>query len=273
MRRFALVLLLLSLATLAFGNDFCRSIGASIYDQPTPTDGGIREDIPSKYRAKYDSWKAELLSTEYGRSQWLRFAENRSFVLKIEVSGKREKGAGTGDFEFNDAGELVGATVTLGGEIDRGYPNSYYYPVLESLAVTNDVVPYNGRLLAVTKFSHELGHVDQILLESVELLRLQDKLIPQYSNIFLKNGWNTNDKKLVELADKMGGTPTEIWEHREYKSEKIALQFLSQKIATEPFRCDVLRRIKRNVVGNARQYQRLFESLPVLSDAGCFSNS
>ncbi len=249
--------------------EFCDANMRIRRNVATPTDGGIREDVPTKYRAKFDLWKAELLSTEFGKAQWSQFETNKAFVLKIEVTGKRDKGAGTGDLEFNDAGELVGATVTLGGDIDRGYPNSYYYPVLESLAATETATTHNGRLLAVTKFSHELGHVDQILRESGELLRLQDKLVPQYSSIFLKNGWNTKDNKLVDLAAKMGGTPTEIWEHREYKSETIALQFLAEKLSGEPYRCDVIRRVKRNVAGNARQYQSLFASLPIFSDASC----
>lgn len=253
----------------ATANDFCISSYKARDNVATPTSGGIREDIPEKYRVKYELWKAELLSTEFGRRQWHRFADNKNFVLKIEVSGKREKGAGTGDLEFNDEGELVGATVTLGGAIDRGYPNSYYYPVLESLAATEFVEPQNGRLLAVTKFSHELGHVDQILRESGDLLRLQDKLMPQYSNIFLENGRDTADKKLVEMANRMGGTPTEIWEHREYKSETIALQFLAERIAGESYLCDVVRRVQRNVDSNARQYRDLFVGLPMLAEANC----
>ncbi len=270
MNRIVVVIAALVLAySSAAASEFCITKAGIRENVATPTDGGIREEIPGKYRAKYEIWKAELLSTEFGRSQWQRFVDNKAFILKIEVSGKREKGAGTGELEFNNEGELVGSTVTLGGDIDRGYPNSYYYPVLESLAATEFIEPQNGRLLAVTKFSHELGHVDQILRESGDLLRLQDKLMPQYSNIFLKNGRDTADKKLVEMANRMGGTPTEIWELREYKSETIALQFLSQKIAGEAYLCDVIRRVQRNVESNARQYRDLFVGLPTLAGSNC----
>src|SRR5438552_2322636 len=31
----------------------------------TPTDGGIREDIPAKFKEKYQKWKTELLSSDY----------------------------------------------------------------------------------------------------------------------------------------------------------------------------------------------------------------
>jgi len=273
MCRFTLLLLILVNASAVLADDFCQATGISVYNVTTPSDGGIRLDVPKRFLARFEEWRTELISTDFGRRQWERFAENKNFVLKIEVTGRRDMGAGTGSFEWNDDGELVGATITLGSELERGYPNSLYYPVLESLSAIDQTTAHRGRLLAITKLSHELGHVDQIILENGDLLRLQDKLMPQYSNIFLKNGWNTKDKKLVEMAEKMGGTPTEIWEHREYKSETIALQFLSEKIKGESFRCDVMRRIKRNVVGNARQYKTLFESLPMLTDAGCFSNS
>ena len=52
---------------------------------PTPTDGGIKEDIPAKYRDRYDKWKAELLSTDWGKAQWERYANDTTFVLKIVV--------------------------------------------------------------------------------------------------------------------------------------------------------------------------------------------
>ena len=35
----------------------------------TPRDGGIREEVPKKYLERYNRWKADLLSTEFGRRQ------------------------------------------------------------------------------------------------------------------------------------------------------------------------------------------------------------
>ena len=40
--------------------------------------------------------------------------------------------------------------------------------------------------------------------------------MPQYNKIFLSNGRNANDPRLIELAKQIGGTPVEIWEDREY---------------------------------------------------------
>src|SRR5262245_3727313 len=46
----------------------------TIHIVKTPTDGGIREDIPGKYHERYERWKSELLSTEVGREQWERYS-------------------------------------------------------------------------------------------------------------------------------------------------------------------------------------------------------
>ncbi len=34
---------------------------------PRPIDGGITEEVPSKYRERFEKWKAEFRSTEIGR--------------------------------------------------------------------------------------------------------------------------------------------------------------------------------------------------------------
>jgi len=60
-----------------------------------PTDGGIREDIPAKFRDRYAKWKEELLSTDFGRQQWESYANNKNFILTITMSNKRGQGAGT----------------------------------------------------------------------------------------------------------------------------------------------------------------------------------
>ena len=127
----------------------------------TPRDGGIREDIPKKYLERYDRWKTELLSTEFGRRQWEAYAKNSGFVLTIKMDGGKGKGAGTDNFQWDSQGNFVGATITLGNQIDNGYPNPIYYPVLNSLSADQSSYLISGRILAATKLSHELGHVAQ----------------------------------------------------------------------------------------------------------------
>ena len=92
-----------------------------------PIDGGIREDVPDKYRARFEKWKAELRSTDFGRRQWDTYADNKLFLLTIKVSASRGKGAGTDQFLWTEDGKFVGATITLGAELDEGYPPPTYY--------------------------------------------------------------------------------------------------------------------------------------------------
>jgi hypothetical protein len=238
---------------------------------PTPADGGIREDIPEKYRARFAKWKAELLATEYGKEQWQEYANNRSFVLTIKISGERKGGAGTDKFQWDDSGKLVGATITLGANLDEGYPNPIYYPVLNSLASEGASYSINGRILAATKISHEIGHVNQVAKANMKFLQLQNRLMPVYISIFLKNGLNTKDQKLLELAEQMGGTPVEIWESREYWSEVNAMLYLQERISKENFYCHVFSKIRRNLETYAKTYEPRFGQQPAVSSSPCWN--
>ena len=238
---------------------------------PTPTDGGIKEEVPDKFRDRYEKWKAELLSTDWGRAQWEQYANDKTFVLKIVVSGERKRGAGTDKLQWDDSGRFVGATITLGANLDEGYPNPIYYPVLNSLSPDSTTYAISGRLLAATKISHELGHVNQAAKANMKFLQLQNRLMPIYNSIFLKNGLNTQDNKLVDLASQMGGTPVEIWETREYWSEVNAMLFLSARINKETFYCHVFNKIRRNIENYARVYEAFFDQHPEFSKSACFN--
>ena len=87
---------------------------------PTPSDGGIKLDIPDRFKKRFERWKAELLSTELGRSQWERYANSKHFVLTIKVTRSKGKGAGTDRFQWDDEGRFVGATISLGSDLDEG---------------------------------------------------------------------------------------------------------------------------------------------------------
>ena len=64
----------------------------------TPTDGGIRTEVSGKFKDRFEKWKAELLSTDFGRQQWDTYANNKQFILTIVVTGDKKKGAGTDKF-------------------------------------------------------------------------------------------------------------------------------------------------------------------------------
>ncbi|MBS1792792.1 MAG: hypothetical protein JSS81_03000 [Acidobacteria bacterium] len=236
---------------------------------PTPTNGGIREEIADKYLEKYNRWKEELLSTEYGRQQWELYAGNKNFILTITMSDKRGHGAGTDKYLWDEEGRFVGATITLGTKIEKGFPDPIYYPVMNSLSIGMDKYPIGGELLAATKMAHEFGHVNQTAKANRELLQTQSKLVPEYVAIFLKNGRNTQDKELLKLAEKMGGTPVEIWENREYWSEVSAMAYLKEKIGKENYYCTVFSKIQYNIESYAKPYEGRFESIGEFPDAAC----
>jgi len=241
----------------------------TIHIVKTPTDGGIREDIPAKYRERFDKWKSELLETDFGREQWNKYANNQSFILTILVSGSR-KGAGTDKYQWNDEGKLVGATITLGAALEDGSPPPIYYPVLNSLSADATTHTIGGPIIAATRLSHELGHVNQTAEASMNLIQTQNKLILQYNSIFVESGLNSKDTRLLDIAGQMNGTPVQIWESREYWSEVNAMLFLSQRISKESFYCFVFKKIRRNVETYAKAYEDRFSKYPEFTDSPCW---
>ena len=235
----------------------------------TPTDGGIREDISNKYKERFARWKEELLSTQFGREQWEIYASNKNFILTITISDKRGQGAGTDKYLWDESGRFVGATITLGTKIDKGFPDPIYYPVMNSLSINEEQYSISGALLAATKITHEIGHVNQTAKANRETLQLQNKLMPEYISIFLKNGRNTRDDKLIELAEKMGGTPVEIWENREYWSEVNAMGYLKERISKENYYCPVFNKIRYNIENYAKDYEERFDEVAEWQQVSC----
>lgn len=226
----------------------------------TPTDGGIVEKIPAKYQARYQKWKIELLSTAFGRAQWERYANNKNFVLEISVSNKENQGAGTGNYQWNEKGELVGATIVLGWKLDKGFPSPVYFPVMNSITDFNIPGEISNDTLAATKFMHEFGHVNMTLNTNYAVFQMQNNLIPDYNKILLSNGYNIRDQRLIDLAQKMGGTPVEIWENREYWGETYAMSYLLDRVQKADFYCSVVKKINYNVTTFAKTYKdRFFE--------------
>jgi len=242
----------------------------TIHIVKTPTDGGIREEIPAKYRERFDKWKSELLETEFGREQWNKYANNQSFILRVVVSGS-QKGAGTDQYQWNNEGKLVGATITLSAALEDGSPPPIYYPVLNSLSTDATIHSISRPIVAATRLSHELGHVNQTSEANMNVIQTQNKLILQYNSIFVENGLNSRDARLLDLAGQMNGTPVQIWESREYWSEVNAMLFLSQRISKESFYCVVFKKIRRNIVTYAKAYEDRFSKYPEFTNSPCWN--
>jgi hypothetical protein len=227
----------------------------------TDAHSGIREDVPDKYLPHYNQWKQEFLSTEVGRREWAFYSNNSHFNLTIEISRENPEGATTGNYKWNEAGELVAATITLGIRLNVGFPDPVYFPVMNSLVPTDTSFKIDENTLAAAKIAHEFGHVNRTGKVDPALYQLQGQLIPQYNKIFLSNGRDSSDPHLIALAARMGGTPVEVWEDREYWGETNAMLFLSDRFAENSFRCLLFSRIKRSVDMYAKDYEQRFLSV------------
>ncbi len=225
---------------------------------PVSSERGIKEDIPSKYVERYEAWKAEFLSTEIGRAQWDSFKSDPNFTLTIAISRENAEGATTGGYRWNDQGTLVAATITLGVRLDEGYPNPIYFPVMNSLVPDESSNRIDGNTLAATKLAHEFGHVKRTSQVDSTVYQLQAQLIPQYNKIFLSNGRNARDPRLLDIATRIGGTPVQIWEDREYWGEANAMVYLRDRFTDERMRCTLFSKIRSSVDLYAKSYEPRF---------------
>src|SRR5438445_13671485 len=128
----AVVLISMQIVTaqrLAPASNFVRDASVA----PAAEVGGIKEVIPEKYARRYEEWKAEFLSTDIGKAQWEMYAHHPRLQLTITITDRNPNGAGSGKYKWNDGGELIAATITLGSRVDQGFPSSVYYPVMNAL--------------------------------------------------------------------------------------------------------------------------------------------
>ncbi|MEK6280799.1 MAG: hypothetical protein AABN95_10640 [Acidobacteriota bacterium] len=232
------------------------------------TSGGIREQIPQKYAARYQQWKQEFLATETGRQQWASYQNNPNFSLTLVITRDNPEGGNTGNYQWNEEGKLVAATITLGCRLDEGVPNPIYFPVMNSLLPNERTRNIGGETLAATKIAHEFGHVNRTAKGDSVLYQLQVQLMPQYNQIFLSNGHDARDPRLIELARRMGATPVEIWEDREYWGETNAMLYLRDRFADDGFRCLLFSRIKRSIDLYARGYEERFLNIAQSTPSG-----
>jgi hypothetical protein len=78
---------------------------------------------------------------------------------------------------WDDDGNLIAATITLGKNLDKGFPDPVYYPVMNSLATYDGLYNVDGDILASTKIIHELGHVNSTAAMNAKLFQRQNKLM------------------------------------------------------------------------------------------------
>jgi hypothetical protein len=222
---------------------------------------GIKEIVPAKLQNQYQKWKEELLSTDFGKNLWVTYQTKEDFLLTVKIDNNNGKGAGTSDYLWNEKGQLVGATISLEGKLDKGFPDPVYYPVMNSIQEFNAKREISGDVLAATKFAHEFGHVNLTYQSNQQKIALQNKLMPLYKDIFLTNGYNETDQRLIEMTDQMGGTPNQIWENREYWGEVSAMNFLLERTNKSNFYCTLLGKMEQNVSFYANGYKERFNKI------------
>ncbi|HEV7398505.1 MAG TPA: hypothetical protein VGN86_18475, partial [Pyrinomonadaceae bacterium] len=156
-------------ALIAEYHGLATATNGSVVNRSVNDHGGIHEQIPSKYQARYDQWKREFLTTETGRQQWDSYQNNPNFTLTIVVARDNAEGGTTGNYKWNEAGKLVAATITLGCRLDAGVPNPVYFPVMNSLLPSDTTRRIDGQTLAATKMAHEFGHVNRTVNGDADL--------------------------------------------------------------------------------------------------------
>jgi RHS repeat-associated protein len=191
-----------------------------------PTGEIIVENIADEYKKRYAKWKKDYLSTEAGKKQWAKYADDPNFTLTITFDKSKKQGAEAGNYQWNESGSLTAATITLGPKLESGFLSSVNYPVSSSLQGTS----VGGTVLAVTKFAHEFGHVNRTGQENAALYQLQNTLMPEWNSLFFSNGRNPNDPALRALEQQMGGTPVSINQAREHWAEANTIPYLRDRM-------------------------------------------
>jgi len=250
------VLLLISSPAPAFSRASNPSPSESVALSDPGACANLRERIPKKYRGRYDRWKATFLSADIGRQLWLRYACNPSFRLTIIVSESHGQGGGVSLDDYRWAeGRLTAATMLLGHRLDRGYPSSVYYPVLNSLYYLRsdwDAGEPND-ILAAAKIAHEFGHVDRAAKADPTRFRLQNELAKLYASHFISNGYDTGDPALAEMAARMGGAPALLTGQREYWAETYALRYLLTELPPNKRRA-LLKSVRKSLASESGLY-------------------
>jgi hypothetical protein len=223
-----------------------RALDSGARHPETAKGNGVRESVPDKYLKKYLRWKEEYLSTEAGRRQWERYAANEQFTLTINVSPELGQGGLVSDYEWDEAGQLVAATITLGSALDDGLPSSLYYPVTSALAAAEDRSGLRD-VLAAAKLAHEFGHINRAADIGAALFERQNRLAATYARLFAESGYNARDRRLAEVTRMLGGTPFEVKREREHWAEANALIFLQERMSSAAGKGALFKRIRKSI--------------------------
>src|SRR6476619_1372697 len=71
-------------------------VNAAPKESARPSEGGVREEIDSRYQKRYEEWKNEFLVADIGKAQWELYTKHPHLKLTITINDKNKNGAGTG---------------------------------------------------------------------------------------------------------------------------------------------------------------------------------
>ena len=121
--------------------------------------GQIIDDSSLDDNEDYQKWKAAFLATKKGKKLWDKYNNDRNFKLVVNMDPKKRNGALTHDFKFAD-GKLIGATISLGPEIDHrsaaAMRDEKQYPLQRALGEER----VDSEILGAGVIAHEFGHVE-----------------------------------------------------------------------------------------------------------------
>jgi RHS repeat-associated protein len=196
--------------------------------------GQTIDDANLKDNKEYQTWKDAFRNTDEGKRLWSKYDDDKNFTLKIEWD-KGRNGAVADDYKFAD-GKLVGATITLGSELDKGSPNrpSDQYPVQNALAQAE----VGGTMLAVAAMAHEFGHVEDAsqrpaFFQSLqEYNDLSEKLSKELGSKFASDPRYIEKEKSVLKAGGYSNT-AEMGVDNERRAEKAIIPVIQQRLDTK----------------------------------------
>ncbi len=208
--------------------------------------------LSKEHQDEYNRNKAAFLATTAGAALWKKYEEDTSFTLTIAVGSSgtlrpsNDESAITGDPVFDGKGNLTGATIVLGSNIESGAPSDgNSYPILSSLGEA-------GKLArAVGKIAHEFGHVEDFrgrgarFYQEHQLAKERQQLFDQLSG----REYRTN-KRVSEITAQLGPN---LSRDRDVRAERTVIPVLRQHFG---------KRMPRAVKTAVKNYEKSYGKVP-----------
>ena len=199
--------------------------------------------LSERDQKRYDDWKKKFLSTAEGQKLWNKYNDDKNFTLNLNVtdrgSDNKNKGAETGDYKFDDKGNMTGATITLGNNIGGGIAGpASDYPVSSTLEGSG------AHTIAAAKIGHEFGHVEYNRSLG-HLFYGQQQVIDQYNErqnaltrLNATAAQRGNDAALQRISQQFqtqfGATMETVRNQRELGAERTAIPVIRQLLNNKP---------------------------------------